>query len=82
MYNKNGLKHFIYYTTINSNKYMELPIEIRQCIWDKCHIYPVIQCYICDKVLINFTIAINNSNYNENYNIVNGITKCNKCYID
>ena len=59
MYNKNGLKYFMYNTTINNTSYMELPIEIRQYIWDKSHIYPVIQCYICDKVLINFNISIN-----------------------
>lgn len=82
MYNKNGLKYFIYNTTINNNKYMELPLEIREIIWDKAHIYPIIQCYICDKVLINFSIAINNTNHNENYSIINGITKCNKCYVD
>jgi len=82
MYNKNGLKYFVYNTTINNSSYMELPIEIRQYIWDKSHIYPVIQCYVCDKVLINFNIAINNTNHNENYSIINGITKCNKCYVD
>ena len=82
MYNKNGLKYFIYSTTINNSNYMELPIEIRQYIWDKSHIYPIIQCYICDKVLINFNIAINNTNHNENYTIVNGMTKCNTCYVD
>ena len=82
MYNKNGLKYFIYNTTINNISYMELPIEIRQYIWDKSHIYPVIQCYICDKVLINFNIAINNTNHNENYSIINGMTKCYKCFVD
>lgn len=82
MYNKNGLKHFMYYTTINNNKYMELPIEVREIIWNQSHVYPVIQCYICNKILINFNVAINNSNHNENYSIVNGIVKCNKCYID
>ena len=82
MYNKNGLKFFIYNTTINNNKYMELPIEIRQYIWNKSHIYPIIQCYICDKILINFNIAINNTNHNENYTIINGLTKCNRCYFD
>lgn len=82
MYNKNGLKYFMYNTTISNINYMELPIEIRQYIWDKSHIYPVIQCYICDKVLINFNIAVNNTNHNENYTIINGLTKCSKCYVD
>ena len=82
MYNKNGLKYFMYNTTINNSNYMELPIEIRQYIWDKSHIYPVIQCYVCDKVLINFNIAVNNTNHNENYTIINGLTKCSKCYVD
>ena len=82
MYNKNGLKYFMYYITKNNNKYMELPLEIRQYIWDKSHIYPIIQCFIWDKVLINFNYAINNTNHNENFNIINGKTKCNICYLD
>ncbi len=82
MYNKNGLKYFMYYTTHNNHSYMELPIELRIYIWDHAHIYPIIQCFICDKVLINFQNQINNSNHNENYSIVNGRTKCNNCYID
>jgi len=82
MYNKNGLKYFMYNTTKNKNRYMELPLEIRQEIWKQSHIYPIIQCYICDKILINFNIAVNNTNHNENYSIVNGLTKCNNCYYD
>ena len=83
MYNKNGLKYFMNITTINNEKkYMELPHEIREEIWNKSHIYSTIQCYICDKILINFSVVINNSNHNENYSIVNGLTKCNKCYVD
>uniref|UniRef100_A0A6C0AXR2 Uncharacterized protein n=1 Tax=viral metagenome TaxID=1070528 RepID=A0A6C0AXR2_9ZZZZ len=82
MYNKNGLKHFMYYTTYNDHSYMQLPIDLRILIWDYSHIYPIIQCFICDKVLINFQSQINNSNNNENYSIVNGRTKCNNCYID
>jgi len=82
MYNKNGLKYFIYKITKNNIKYMELPIEIRQYIWDKSHIYPIIQCYICDKILINFNIAVNNTNNNENFSIINGLTKCSNCYLE
>lgn len=82
MYNKKGLIYFMYNLTINNNSYMELPLEIRQYIWNLSHIYPVIQCYICDKVLINFNVAVNNTNHNENYCIINGLTKCNRCYID
>ena len=83
MYSKNGLKYFIFHTTINKfNKYLELPLEIRELIWDKAHTYAYIQCYICDKILINFNVAINNTNHNENYSIINGLTKCNNCYLD
>ena len=82
MYNKNGLKYFMYYTTINKNPYMELPIDLRIIIWDHAHIYPIIQCFICDRILINYQNQINNSNNNENYSIVNGRTKCNNCYND
>lgn len=82
MYNKNGLKYFMYNTTINNFSYMELPIELRMLIWNLAHTYPIIKCFICDKVLINFQFQINNTNNNENYSIINGLTKCNKCYID
>ena len=84
MYNKNGLKYFMHITTINNqNNFMILPIDIRQLIWYSAHIYPVIQCFICDKVLINFSINVDDiENTSENYTIINGITKCNKCNID
>lgn len=83
MYSKSGLKYFIYKMTINkTNNYMCLPIELREKIWNMAHIYPVIQCYICDKILINFDIDILTISYNDNYSIINGISKCNTCYID
>tara|TARA_B100001057_G_scaffold242023_6_gene242404 strand:+ start:8069 stop:8317 length:249 start_codon:yes stop_codon:yes gene_type:complete len=82
MYDKNGLKYFLYNTTINKKSYLELPEELRKYIWDLCHIYPFIQCYICDKVLINFQVNIGTMENVENYSIVNGITKCNTCFKD
>ena len=60
MDNKNGLKHFMYYTTTNGNSYMALPIDLKILIWDYAHIYPIIQCFVCDKVLVNFQNPINN----------------------
>ena len=82
MYNKKGLKFFIYNITKNKNKYMELPIELREIIWEYAHTHSIIECFICNKVLVNFCIAINNTNHNDNYLILNGLPKCNKCFID
>ena len=89
MYCKNGLVYFMNNTTINhSNYYMNLSEDIRRLIWKYAHIYPFIQCYICDKILINFnynTLQLEtdlNNNTMENYSIVNGMTKCNQCFID
>ena len=83
MYNSSGIKYFMHITTINNKLY--LPVEIRQIIWEQCHILKIIQCWICDKVLINFDINIlhiDDENSLENYSIINGIAKCNKCFID
>ena len=85
-YNIDGLKYFIYNTTLNNNNnynnnkyYLELPEDIRKLIWKYAHDYPFIQCYICDKILINFEINTFNNVYTENFSIVNGINKCYSC---
>jgi hypothetical protein len=78
-YNLEGLKYFIYNITINNNKALELPKEIRQLIWKFAHYYPYIQCYICDKVLISFEINTSNNLITENFSIINGLTKCSQC---
>ena len=83
MYYRSGIIYFMNIATINNSFY--LPIEIRKLIWDKCHILETIECWICNKVLINFNINILNKddeNSIDNYSIINGIGKCNKCFID
>ena len=91
MYYKNGLIYFINSCTINhTNYYMNLCEDIRRLIWKYAHMYPFIQCYICDKILMRFnynTLQLEletdlNDNTIENYSIVNGITKCNQCLVD
>jgi hypothetical protein len=78
-YNKEGLKYFINNITKNNNIYLELPIEIRKLIWKFAHDYPYIQCYICDKILINLEINTFNNLQTENFSIINGISRCNSC---
>ena len=78
-YNINGLKYFIYNTTINNKNYLEMPEDIRKLIWKHAHNYPYIQCYICDKVLINLEINTFNNLLTENFSIINGISKCSTC---
>lgn len=81
VYNKDGLKFFIYNITNNKNntKYLELPLDIRKLIWKYAHNYPYIQCYVCDKILINFEINVFNNLHTENFSIINGLTKCSSC---
>ena len=79
VYNKDGLHYFINNITRNSKHYLELPIEIRKLIWKYAHNYPFIQCYICDKILINLEINIFSNLEVENFSIINGITKCSTC---
>lgn len=79
VYNQNGLKYFIYNITKNNKYYLEIPLEIRMLIWKYAHNYPYIQCYICDKILINLEINIFNNLQTENFSIVNGLTKCSTC---
>lgn len=82
MYNKEGLIYFMNIITINNEKnYLELPFELRKIIWNFLHTYPYISCYIWDKLLINFEIRIDKI-VNENYSIINGLTKCTKCFVD
>ena len=78
-YNIEGLKYFINNITKNKNAYLELPIDIRKMIWKYAHNYPFIQCYICDKVLINLEINTFNNLQTENFSIINGISKCSNC---
>jgi hypothetical protein len=83
MYNNCGIKYFMYITSLNNNLY--LPAEIRKIIWEECHLLKIIECWICNKVLVNFNVNIlnkYNENSIENYSIINGITKCNKCFVD
>lgn len=83
MYNYSGIKYFMYITSLNNNLY--LPTEIRKIIWEKCHLLKIIQCWICNKVLVNFNVNIlhkDDENSIQNYSIINGITKCNKCFVD
>ena len=85
MYNRNGLKYFMQITTYNnSNVDIILNQDIRKLIWKYAHYYPYIQCYICDKVLMNLNININidNTYITENYSIINGLTSCNTCRLD
>ena len=86
--NKYGLQYFMYLTTLdsfnnNKNKYY-LPVEIRKQIWYHCYLLKIIQCYICNKILVNFNLNIyqNLNKTVENYSIINGNAKCNKCFID
>ena len=83
MYSKKGLISFMNLLTINEKYYMILPIELREIIWKFAHIYPVIECFICDKVLFHLEInLLKNNESSDNYTIINGLTKCNKCMID
>jgi len=79
-YNLNGLKYFIYLSSLCDYLYY-LPIEIRKIIWKKYHTVLTINCYICNTVLVNFEIYNYPCN-RDNYSIINGIAKCNKCFID
>ena len=78
-YNIEGLKYFIYNITKNKNAFLELNEDIRKLIWKYAHNYPFIQCYICDKVLINLEINTFNNIQTENFSIINGISKCSNC---
>ena len=85
MYYKSGLPYFMYNTTNNSCSYMNLPEDIRRIIWKYAHIYPITQCYVCEKLLINLEIDYNDKNkvkIVDNYTIINGLTKCNNCFVD
>ncbi len=80
-YNKEGLKYFMYMTSFDNNLY--LPIEIRQLIWKSCHLINILQCFYCNKILINFNLKkVLVSRTLENYLTVNGRTKCNDCFFD
>jgi len=83
MYNRNGLIYFMNACTLNKSKnYFELSTDIRKIIWSFSHIYPIIQCYICDVVLFSIEINVNNQYDTENYSILNGLTVCQNCKSD
>ena len=80
-YNRQGLIYFMSIMSLYSSNYY-LPKEIRILIWDYAHIVQIIQCHICNRVLINFNINFSTLNNIENYSIINGIAKCNTCLIN
>ncbi len=83
MLNYSGIKYFMYITSLNNKLY--LPFDIRKIIWQEYHLLKIIKCLICNKVLIDFNVNIlykDDENSIENYNIINGNAKCNKCFID
>ena len=80
-YNKQGLIYFMNIISLNSSNYY-LPKEIRIIIWDFAHIVDMIQCYICNKILINFNMKVHELLNIENYIIYNGYARCNNCFID
>ena len=83
MYNKKGAIYFINILTLSNNGYMILPIDIRKIIWNYLHTYSYINCYICDKNIINFSTRIDKITDDIiYYTIINGLTKCNNCFID
>ena len=83
MYNRNGIKYFMYISTNNnSNQDIILHEDIRKIIWNYAHIYPFIQCYICDKILINLNVNVDNTYITDYYSIINGLTSCNGCRPD
>ena len=63
-FNKNSIKYFIYILSCGKNL-PYLPREIREIIWDKYFTYPIINCMICNKILLNFNVYILDSNYIE-----------------
>lgn len=82
MINLSTIKYFIYNISRNNNLY--LPLDIRKLIWEYYHIVNIIQCNICNKVLLDFNVNIlyRNNELIENYSIINGNAKCDKCFID
>jgi hypothetical protein len=83
MFNYSGIKYFMYITSLNNQLY--LPLDIRKIIWEEYHLLKIIKCLICNKVLINFNVNVlhkDDENSIENYSIINGIAKCNKCFTD
>lgn len=80
-YNKEGLKYFIYLCSknIDNKYYLILPEEIKILIWNICHIKPLIQCFICNKILLSLEIDIRENLNCENFIQNNGLVKCNDC---
>ena len=78
-YNINGVKYFIYNTTLNKKDYLILPEDIRRLIWNYAHDYLCIYCYVCQKILLKLEINIFKNLETENFSIINGITKCSTC---
>lgn len=82
--NINGLKYFIYITTLNKdNFFIFLPVEIRHIIWNYSnYLYKKIKCYYCNNILFIFKNHIENTFVNENCQFINGRIKCIECFYD
>ena len=80
-YNKNGIKYFMQLcTNYRDNKYyMSLPEEIKILIWDIIHFKPFIECFICNKILLNIPIDIRDNFNTETFIQNNGAIRCINC---
>jgi len=79
--NKNTIKYFINLLTItsNNNKLPYFPREIREIIWEKFFTVNYISCNICNQVIIDFSININEPINTESIIMSNGIINCLNC---
>ena len=79
-YNSQGLKYFLYLSTINSEKYyLCLPDDIRRIIWRMAHNLPFICCHFCYRILLSVNINTLDDTISEYLTIQPGIISCQEC---
>ena len=81
--NKNTIRYFLDLLTVNNEELPYFPREIREIIWEKYFTVNFISCNICNQIILNLPININNHINNEYFVMTNGNLNCFNCkYMD
>ena len=77
--NRKGCRYFLDICTINNNKWMILPDDIKKLIWKYLHTKPYIKCIICKSIILCIEIDVREDIVTEYYENRNYNTKCINC---
>ena len=81
--NKNTIRYFLDLLTVDNQELPYFPREIREIIWEKYFTVNFISCNICNQIILDLSININEPINTESVVMTNGSLNCQNCkYMD